>query len=740
MSLTQLLTPGEVYELRALNVREGGFTVRAVSGYFDDLEEMERQAALIESQGASGIYYTPNPVDASCLARAANRVVRAKVTTNDREIERRRWLLVDLDPVRPAGVSASEEEHEQAMQRARVLRDALDWPRPVLASSGNGAHLMWRVDLPNDEDTAKLFSRVLDALDRRFSTPEVSVDTTVFNAARIWKVPGTTARKGDEVGDRVHRRAEIFELGDEALVTRAMLVGLAGEEEVRQASGVPRADFDLSAFLRKHFPAAEARPWNATGGLKWILDPCPFNPDHTDRSAFVTQRPSGEIAAGCQHNSCSWDWHDLKQRCEPVQSVHVDYAALLSTDSANDDWESMLIRREEKVLKRTENATLYLEHHPEVIGCFGYNEMLGRTVVLRPPRWPEERRAGFTAGATVEDHHETEIVAWLERVAGHSYPQGTVHAALARVARRAASFHPVRDYLEGLRWDGTPRLSALFWGYFGAERSEYTEKVAAWWMISAVARAYEPGCQADSMVVLEGDQGRGKSSSLRILAGDWFSDTAIPFGTKEAYQQLEGVWIYEIAELDGMDYRSVETIKAFVTARVDRFRAAYGRNSSTRPRTLVFAGTTNRSNYLRDASGNRRFWPVTCGYIDREALAADRDQLWAEAVTRHKRGEQWWPMGADVELCAAEAAARMEKDPWASTIHRWLVANPRDWASSEELLTQALDIDAARQNTGHARRLAEVMSELGWEKSRKRRGGRKERGFSPVREDDTVPF
>lgn len=731
--LTDLLTPGDVYEIRALNVREGGFVVRAMSGYFDDLDEMQRQAMLLESQGASGIYYTPNPVNPDCMARAANRVVRAKATTNDGEIVRRRWLLVDLDPVRPSGISSTDEELKLALQRARAIRDALDWPAPVLASSGNGAHLMWRIDLPNDEASAQLISGVLQAMQARFATPEVDVDQTVFNAARIWKVPGTTARKGDQHGGRVHRKAEILELGG-GLVSRRMLEALLPADPTPEPSALPVERFDLQSWMREHHPHAEARPWPATGGTKWVFPVCPFNSAHTDRSAFVTQRPTGEIAAGCQHNSCTWDWHDLRG-VEP-SVCEVDFDALLEGS-----WTDQLIRRDEKILARLENAALFLERHEQVRGCFGYNEMLGRVVCLRKPRWPGDRAKGFVPGRPLEDHHETEILAWLERHASHSYSSQKVHAALERVARRTQSFHPVRSYLESLSWDGTPRVDALLWGYFGTPRSEYAEKIAGWWMISAVARAYEPGCQADSMIVLEGGQGAGKSRGLRALAGDWFSDTAIPWGTKEAYQQLEGVWIYEIAELDGMDFRSVETIKAFVTASTDRFRAAYGRNATARPRTCIFAGTTNRSNYLRDATGNRRFWPADTGYIDREAIKNDRDQLWAEAVTRYKRGERWWPHEPEeIEMCRAETAARLERDPWEAAVRQWLIANPRDFLETEDVLEHALDLAPSHQHPGHARRLADVMTTLGWKRGRRKRKGKKVRGF--VRDDDnqSVPF
>lgn len=202
-----LFEPGDVAELRAFG---GG---RTVSGYFDDFEALALQGARLDAEGHA-VYVTVNPVLSALLSRYSNRTEQyPKATTKDNEIVRRRWLPVDLDPVRPSGISASGEEKRAAFERAQEIKGFLNdrgWPEPVEADSGNGAHLLYRVDLPNDPESLTLVSAVLGALDSLFSDNVVNVDKSVANAARIWKLYGTTARKGDATEERPHRRSRLL--------------------------------------------------------------------------------------------------------------------------------------------------------------------------------------------------------------------------------------------------------------------------------------------------------------------------------------------------------------------------------------------------------------------------------------------------------------------------------------------------------------------------------------------------
>lgn len=208
-----LLVPDEFYELRVLKAKGGG----TVSGYFNG-QHRERlvQAAMEWSPKAPAVYVTLNPVDPTISARALNRARRfADTTTKDHEILRRRWLPIDFDPKRPAGISSTDAEHQMAIARAMRCRDFLiaeGWPRPILADSGNGAHLLCRIDLPNDQESTNLVKRILELLASRFSDSAVEVDRSVYNAARIWKLYGTLAAKGDHTEERPHRLARILEI------------------------------------------------------------------------------------------------------------------------------------------------------------------------------------------------------------------------------------------------------------------------------------------------------------------------------------------------------------------------------------------------------------------------------------------------------------------------------------------------------------------------------------------------
>jgi hypothetical protein len=201
---------GNVCEIRALGV--DGRKGRTDAGYFDDFEMAAR--AVLSIHNANGVYFVMNAANPALLARAANRIKQyAELTTSDKDIIRRRWLLVDCDPVRPSGISASDEELNAALARAN---DVIDWmmtqgyPEPILAKSGNGAHVQFPVDLPNDEDSTQLVKSILQAVDAKFTDASVVIDTGVYNAARICRLYGTVARKGDSIKSRPHRMSELL--------------------------------------------------------------------------------------------------------------------------------------------------------------------------------------------------------------------------------------------------------------------------------------------------------------------------------------------------------------------------------------------------------------------------------------------------------------------------------------------------------------------------------------------------
>jgi predicted P-loop ATPase len=271
------------------------------------------------------------------------------------------------------------------------------------------------------------------------------------------------------------------------------------------------------------------------------------------------------------------------------------------------------------------------------------------------------------------------------------------------------------------------------------------------WLISAVARIYRPGVKADHMLILEGPQGARKSTAIKVLASEeWFTDELPELGSKDAAIHMQGIWIVEIAELDAIGRAEVSRIKAFLTRTTDRFRPPYGRYTVEVPRQCVFAGTVNPDTYLRDETGNRRFWPLRCGTIDIAALARDRDQLWAEAVHRFREGAIWWIDDATLLAEArTEQESRYQGDAWDARIDRWLTHDARsvnrghagfeDWQDEEferaepirdvsvgEILEGALGIEPAKWTKIDQMRVGAWLKSRHWERYRRRTGDARE--------------
>ncbi len=315
-ALELLLAPGGVAELRALG-RDG----RVASGYFDDYTALADATGPLDTAGDyRGIYVTLNPVAPALLARRANRVEgrlrRGDPTTADSDIVCRRWLPIDVDPVRASGVSSTADEHRAACTIVGAIRDAFSsagWPAPVIADSGNGGHLLYRVDLPNDDESTALVKAVLAALDARFSTAQALVDTANFNAAPIWKCYGTVGRKGDSTRERPHRRAGIVSrpFTPEAVPVELLRVFVAPPRP-------PRGTGDLRAWLETHGVAVAAEKlWQ--GETLYTLAQCPFSDAHAD-GAYAVRFASGAVRAGCKHDSCGGGkqrWQEIRARLEP---------------------------------------------------------------------------------------------------------------------------------------------------------------------------------------------------------------------------------------------------------------------------------------------------------------------------------------------------------------------------------------------------------------------------------------
>ena len=311
-------------------IADGVVEVRALadgathSGYFDDYERLAQAVEALDADPSiTGIYVTLNAVNPALLARRANRIKmrlsRKDATTADTDIIRRRWLPIDIDPVRPSGVSSTEAEHTAAIDATSRIAKYLTeqgFGEPLIADSGNGAHLLYRVDLPNDDAATELVKGVLTTLDVLFSNDVITVDTANHNAGRIWKLYGTVSRKGDFTPERPHRRAKILSAPEEMKVVPAdRLQAIAGllprEEPPRRKKGSRK--IDLASWLLDHGIAVRnTKPWN--GGTLYVLEECPFSGAHKD-GAFAIQFANGAIHAGCHHASCGGGaqrWPELR--------------------------------------------------------------------------------------------------------------------------------------------------------------------------------------------------------------------------------------------------------------------------------------------------------------------------------------------------------------------------------------------------------------------------------------------
>ena len=349
----------------------------------------------------------------------------------------------------------------------------------------------------------------------------------------------------------------------------------------------------------------------------------------------------------------------------------------------SEDWRGSLKVTEKGALAQTiENAVIILRNDPKLKGCLGFNEMEHNIVTLRSLPWKK------TKGATQwTDADDAALRYYLERVYGLT-GKDRIFDAVNVVAQEHA-FHPVRDYLDGCVWDGVPRIESLLIDYLGAEDNIYTRTVTRKTLVAAVARIYRPGCKFDYMLTLRGRQGLGKSAFIERLGGRWFSDSFTTIQGKEAYEQVLGVWIMEVGELAGMKKAEAEAIKLYVSKRTDRFRPAYGRRVQEFPRQCIFIGTTNETQFLRDATGNRRFWVVdTPNEPSRdfwEELTPDTVRLiWAEAVHLFRKGETLY-LPKDIEEKAREVQeAYEEENPRVGIVAAYLDRLlPTDWETMD---------------------------------------------------------
>jgi len=350
-------------------------------------------------------------------------------------------------------------------------------------------------------------------------------------------------------------------------------------------------------------------------------------------------------------------------------------------------WREMLIVSPQgKPKPLLANAITALRYAPEWKGILSFDEFGNRASKKSAPPF-------LSPAGDWSDTDDILTANWLQHAGIEVGP--SISGAAVQAVSIEHTFHPVRDYLTGLKWDGEKRIGRWLCDYLGVEFSEYAAQVGAKWLISAVARIMRPGCKVDTCLILEGFQGRLKSTALAALFNDqWFSDQiSADLAGKDSSQDLPGKWCFEFAEFDKLSKYDQGVIKSFIPRRIDHYRPSYGQRSVDIPRQCVFSASTNKETYLQDETGGRRWWPVTCLKIDTDAISRDHDQLWAEAFAAFQDGTAagrpspglWWIVDETViEASKSEQSARYDADPWDSVVWNWIQEQERLYTENED--------------------------------------------------------
>ena len=361
------------------------------------------------------------------------------------------------------------------------------------------------------------------------------------------------------------------------------------------------------------------------------------------------------------------------------------------------------------VAQSLHNMATILDGMKQWSGLFAYNEFTEQIIVTRA--LPKSRgNPNLHKHRQLRDSDANKVRMWLNsELKWVKVPKSDVFDAIELCARQH-TLSPIRHYLEALpsmpAAEARAYLVDVLNTHFGLRRFNehpdsirYSELVFRKWLISAVARALQPACKADHVLILEGAQGAGKSTAIRTLCGDeYFGDTVPRLDSKDAADYVRGKWIIELAELSSVSKAEVEQVKAYITRTEEKFRPAYGRNELVYQRRCVFVGTTNRTDYLRDETGNRRFWPIKIDSVGVEAIRKDRDQIWAAAKALYDSGEQWWLTDDEASLARAQQARRTVVDPLYEEVAQWLDDTTTEQTCMRAILDNVISSDGEQSS------------------------------------------
>jgi predicted P-loop ATPase len=654
--------------------------------------------------GRMNLYWMVNP---------ARSVLTSKAKKKD--VEELVMLHVDIDPKKD-----EDPEAARADAIARLEEGKHAPPPSIVIDSGGGVQAFWLLDEPlyiggniPAAEEAEAYNRHLE---------ECFEADSCHNCDRVMRLPGTinlpNQRKRD--GGRVPRVAQLLEYHDDRVYPLAAFRAAPRSPSMGVVS-LERGE------LRRIASERDLEEWQVPG---WATATIAQGEHPTEPGKWGGDRSRAVFAVTCE----------LVRRGVPpelivgiltdeglgisghirAQKRHVEYA-----------WEQVekataKVAQQADDFARDKDGKPYANHQGNIRLAV---RKLG--VELRHDTFADRSEiAGLEGhGPHLDDAARDRL--WLEIDERFGFrPHLEFFTRVLMDAARGAPFHPVIEYLGALEWDGTPRLDRWLSTYGGAEDSEYTRAVGALVMVAAVRRVKQPGGKFDEMLTLESKQGTNKSSALRVLAvrDEWFADD-LPLNAdgKKVIEQTAGKWIIEAGELKGMRKGEVEHLKAFLSRQDDTARLSYARLPVIVPRQFVVIGTTNSDRYLRDLTGNRRFWPVRVEGFDLEALRRDRDQIWAEAAAREAAGDS---IRLDPSLYAAAGAeqeARRVDDPFVETLSAVLGDSAGKLRAAD--VWKLLGIPAGQQTQDQNARVGDAMRELGWERTKRRFGGTPEHAY-----------
>lgn len=389
-----------------------------------------------------------------------------------------------------------------------------------------------------------------------------------------------------------------------------------------------------------------------------------------------------------------------------------------------EDWRDLIERGKPETGSKPKNT---LKNVILILQGEGGKDVFKRDDFANAELYGSDAPWGGKRGAEFTDLDTILIKSWLADNYRFEPSNDRINEAVAKIAS-LNRYHPVREYLDRLEWDGKPRLDTWLKDYLGARAPEpYLSAVSRKVLTAMIARIYEPGTKFDYVLILEGLQGAGKSTALRNLVSDaWFTDSEINVSDKDAVMTMRSKWLIELGELSGMRSADVELLKAFVSRTEDRIRVPYGKRAENFPRQCVFIGTTNRGEYLKDPTGNRRYWPVKISAIDFNRIKRDRDQLFAEARFAYELGEPLYLDEPEALAGALDAQkARQVEDSWDEILANWLASEdveeggprlPRDRFTMLDLFSDFGPFGAWKPNQPEVKRAGDALRKLGFEK------------------------